>query len=181
MARLNAAAIATLKAAGVSPALWDRANYGDGSKWTGDACGCPDDRCKDGFHHYPDQACGCLATLLELFLKGDGMCPDGVLPPVPRPYGGFYVPRKLTAERVDEDALTGVIVFGTHSVARAQPLADELARREAGSGYRAVFSGCGWWRDGFEHGRRSWVVDHERGRAAVLFGHIEETGEVACG
>jgi hypothetical protein len=36
--------------------------------WHGDACGCTDDRCI-GFHHDPDEPCGCLPVLLADFVK----------------------------------------------------------------------------------------------------------------
>lgn len=32
--------------------------------WRGDRCGCPDDRCRDGYHHDVDDDCGCLTALL---------------------------------------------------------------------------------------------------------------------
>jgi len=60
--RLNDAARAALRDAGISQAAWARAQgFADG-RWHGDACGCPDDRCI-GFHHHGDE-CGCLAVLL---------------------------------------------------------------------------------------------------------------------
>ena len=37
----------------------------DATVWFGDACGCSDTRCKDGFHHEPWEECGCLPVLLE--------------------------------------------------------------------------------------------------------------------
>jgi hypothetical protein len=67
--KLNDAAKAALRDAGISQAAWIRANgYADGT-WGGDSCGCPDDRCKDGFHHFPDDECGCLRTLLDGMLE----------------------------------------------------------------------------------------------------------------
>jgi hypothetical protein len=71
MAKLNEDAKTALRDAGVSQAAWARANYFADSRWGGDACGCPDDRCT-GFHHYPDEECGCLRTLLPQYLRGDG-------------------------------------------------------------------------------------------------------------
>lgn len=66
---LNDAARAALRDAGISQAAWIRAHgYTDG-RWGGDACGCPDDRCKDGYHHYPDGECGCLRVLLDGLLE----------------------------------------------------------------------------------------------------------------
>jgi hypothetical protein len=64
MTALNATAKATLKAYGVTQAGWARQHFTDG-RWHGDACGCPDDRCMDGFHHDPHEECGCLLALLD--------------------------------------------------------------------------------------------------------------------
>ncbi len=73
MVRLNEAAKAVLRDAGVSQAAWARANWMADGKWCGDACGCPDSgRCMNGFHHMPDDECGCLRTLLADYLKGEG-------------------------------------------------------------------------------------------------------------
>jgi hypothetical protein len=33
-------------------------------QWRGDRCGCPDDRCRDGYHHEIHEDCGCLIALL---------------------------------------------------------------------------------------------------------------------
>lgn len=77
--KLNEAAKATLRAAGISPADWARTSAGQlpeggawGDEWTGDACGCPDDRCI-GYHHYEDEECGCLPVLIEQYAAGEGM------------------------------------------------------------------------------------------------------------
>jgi hypothetical protein len=175
--KLTATALATLSESGVSPALWARANYSPDGVWHGDVCGCPDSgRCANGYHHMREDDCGCLPALLTSFLRGEGIFADGVLPPVQREDGRWYVPRKLIAERCadDYDELTGVIVFGTHNPKVAQPVADKLVAAEIGSGHRAVYSGGGWWRDGFERGERRWIGDEVKGRAAVLFGRIEE-------
>jgi hypothetical protein len=69
---LDQAAKAVLRGAGVTPATWARANYSTDGTWSGDACGCPDSRCKDGFHHSPQQKCGCLEALLESYVSGEG-------------------------------------------------------------------------------------------------------------
>ena len=45
----------------------------DSGKWSGDVCGCPDGRCANGFHHMGEDDCGCLPTLLEQYLAGEGM------------------------------------------------------------------------------------------------------------
>jgi hypothetical protein len=73
MAALNATAKAALRDAGISQAAWARANYYSDGRWGGDACGCPDDRCMDGYHHYPDDECGCLNALLTQYLAGEGI------------------------------------------------------------------------------------------------------------
>jgi hypothetical protein len=101
--------------------------------------------------------------------------PDG-LPPIRRQDGRLYRPRKVTAHVLAEDGdlMCGVIVTGTHDAGRALRLARDLVARELGTGYEPVLSGCGWWRNGYEGGRRCWVTDEERGAAGVLFGRIEE-------
>ena len=71
MSALNAAAKAALRDAGVGQAEWARANYSADGSWSGDACGCPDDRCI-GFHHFGPDDCGCLETLLAQYLAGEG-------------------------------------------------------------------------------------------------------------
>ncbi len=77
---LNAAAKAALRDAGVTQAEWARhwfpcnAVPSDPSTeigrpvWLSDACGCPDDRCKDGHHHDPHEDCGCLPVVLGQYL-----------------------------------------------------------------------------------------------------------------
>jgi hypothetical protein len=72
MPELNETAKAMLRDAGITEAEWDRANYGTGSNWTGDACGCPDSRCI-GFHHFHAGDCGCLPVLIDQYLSGEGL------------------------------------------------------------------------------------------------------------
>lgn len=72
MTKLNNDARAVLRDAGVSQAAWARANFSPDGTWCGDKCGCPDDRCMDGFHHFPDDECGCLRVLLAEYLAGRG-------------------------------------------------------------------------------------------------------------
>jgi len=64
MAKLNAAARAAIREAGFTLAEWSRMYGGSDGKWTGDQCGCPDDRCANGFHHMGVDDCGCLPVLL---------------------------------------------------------------------------------------------------------------------
>lgn len=77
MTKLNDFAKATLRDAGISQAAWARANYMRDSKWSGDQCGCPDDRCANGFHHFGADDCGCLPVLIEQYfewLRGADIC-----------------------------------------------------------------------------------------------------------
>lgn len=69
MTRLNATARATLREAGITQAAWARANYSPDGKWRGDQCGCPDDRCANGFHHFGADDCGCLPVLIEQYFE----------------------------------------------------------------------------------------------------------------
>lgn len=93
-----------------------------------------------------------------------------------RPNGKPYRARSVTANAVaDEDGdLCGVIVLGTHDIARAQPLATDYARWQLGEGFKAASPLTGWYRDGFEGGRRRWITDEVRGRAGVWFREIVE-------
>jgi hypothetical protein len=177
---LGDAAKALLREHGISPSLWARANWAPAGDWTGDSCGCPDDRCA-GHHHDAGQECGCLKVLLADFTAGKGtggMFAPGVLPPVRRPYGGFYVPRKLAVVVLDEhgdEEDGGIAVLGTHNEDAAGLLADKAAAQLAGDGWHAADPVRVWWRDGYANGRRCWVADELAGRAGVLFRRIEET------
>ncbi|MEV4902414.1 hypothetical protein AB0K08_13860 [Citricoccus sp. NPDC055426] len=53
----------TLAMYDVTAAEWSRHHFGT-DHWSGDWCGCPDDRCR-GHHHDPDARCGCLTALLD--------------------------------------------------------------------------------------------------------------------
>lgn len=92
---------------------------------------------------------------------------------ITRPDGRLYHPRRVVAYVTGEDA-EGVLVLGTHDLARAQILADQVAEQAAGTGFTAVDPRTGWWRDGFEYGQRAWVADEVRGRAGVWFTEIVE-------
>jgi hypothetical protein len=52
---------------GVTIAGYVRWNFPDGA-WAGDSCGCSDDRCRDGYHHEPNEDCGCLDALLNQYV-----------------------------------------------------------------------------------------------------------------
>lgn len=63
---LNKMARNRILASGLTIAGYSRYWFPNGKgKWGGDACGCPDDRCKDGFHHQPHEDCGCLPVTLD--------------------------------------------------------------------------------------------------------------------
>jgi hypothetical protein len=64
MNRLDDAARAALRDAGISQAAWARRHGWSSGRWGGDACGCPDDRCI-GYHHDRQDDCGCLRVLLD--------------------------------------------------------------------------------------------------------------------
>jgi hypothetical protein len=70
MSALNRVARERIKASGLTIARYVRYHFPSG-RWGGDACGCADDRCKDGFHHYPDEECGCLPVLIEQVFRGE--------------------------------------------------------------------------------------------------------------
>lgn len=63
MAYLSARARERLRLSKVTPEEWAR-RWFDSPTWSGDHCGCPDDRC-EGYHHEAGDACGCLDSLLR--------------------------------------------------------------------------------------------------------------------
>lgn len=67
MARLNEDARLILAGHDVTPREWTKHHQGYG-RWSGDACGCPDDRCI-GHHHDANEPCGCLRALLSDYLR----------------------------------------------------------------------------------------------------------------
>jgi hypothetical protein len=97
---------------------------------------------------------------------------------IQRPNGKPYRPRRIFAQVIGEED-EGVLVLGTHNIARAQGLADRVAESTVGRGFTAVDPCLGWWRDGFESGWRAWVSDEVHGRAGVLFRDVVETGPLA--
>jgi len=94
------------------------------------------------------------------------------LPPITRPNGKVYRPRKLTAGAWENDDYrddwAGCFVFGTHDIDLARPLAEEECRFAFGVQH-VIKPELVWIRDGFESGERRWVYDEVRGRAAVRF------------
>jgi hypothetical protein len=69
MSSMSRATIDALRAEGITRrkyvahiAAWLTYDTPD-PEWHGDRCGCPDDRCI-GFHHGPDEECGCLAVFV---------------------------------------------------------------------------------------------------------------------
>jgi len=59
--KLNDEAKAVLRIAGVTQSEWARQWFGE-TTWRGDACGCPDDRCR-GYHHGKSEPCECVRSL----------------------------------------------------------------------------------------------------------------------
>lgn len=97
------------------------------------------------------------------------------LPPVRRPNGKWYWPRKVNGNAVcdENDNLVAVLVLGTHDVERARPLAEDCARAWTDDDGTAASPGAGWWRDGMRDSRRWWEYDEIRGRAGVWFEVVE--------
>ncbi len=93
------------------------------------------------------------------------------IPPITRPNGKPYQPRRVVGFTLDDDdtgGVTGLIVFGTHDHERAKRLADGLCYRYAADG-DAVGPTSVWWRDMFSRGRREFESDDEHGRPGVHF------------
>jgi hypothetical protein len=66
MATLSRDARQVIKEHGVTVAEYIEHLYGrPGQTWGGDVCGCPDDRCANGFHHAGVDDCRCLPVLLD--------------------------------------------------------------------------------------------------------------------
>lgn len=92
-----------------------------------------------------------------------------------RPDGRRYRPVKVTAEfTVGGDGMEeGVMVCGTHDIARARALAEPyVSRWDAGMAPASPVTG--WWRLGYSAGRMVWLPDEVKGRAAVWFTEIVE-------
>jgi hypothetical protein len=92
--RLNVAAKAALREAGVTQAAWAREHFTDG-KWHGDECGCIDDRCI-GYHHGENDDCGCLPALLATYLRErTAMRDEGIAAGIPAGVVGKMLDRGL--------------------------------------------------------------------------------------
>jgi hypothetical protein len=98
------------------------------------------------------------------------------LPPITRPDGRLYRPRKVVACAVNDgdDLIGGVVVFGTHDVERAARLAQDFTDWQIGRGYAPAVPLTVWWRDAMCSGQRTFEYDEKRGRAGVYFTEIVE-------
>jgi hypothetical protein len=108
---------------------------------------------------------------------------DAPLPPIERPDGRTYRPRKVIAHAWGDDGYElerGAVVFGTHDVERARALAERACADWYGTAH-AVRAEVGWFRDGYVNGRRAWIRDEVRGRAGVWFVASDEDEEGAEG
>ena len=102
------------------------------------------------------------------------------LPIIVRPNGRTYRPRKIIAYAWAGYDDYGVIVFGTHDVERAEPLALDACRSWFGaSGVTAPRNV--WFRDGRVNGERCWFPDEERGRPGVMFEASDNAEEASDG
>lgn len=70
----------------------------------------------------------------------------------------------------------GAVVLGTHDVERARVLAERACASWYGTAH-AVCAEVGWFRDGYEGGRRCWIRDEVRGRPGVWFAASDEDEE----
>lgn len=96
------------------------------------------------------------------------------LPAIERPNGKTYRPRKVVVEPIEmRDGSYAVIVFGTHDVEFARPLATKWITTESDPHDVAGDPCVGWWRDGYEHSDRAWIPDDELGRAGVRFTAVD--------
>jgi hypothetical protein len=66
--RLTRDARTTLRLAGISEKQYSQFHFRTDT-WQGDACGCPDDRCRDGHHHELDDECGCLPASIGHYIE----------------------------------------------------------------------------------------------------------------
>lgn len=92
------------------------------------------------------------------------------LPMIMRPNGRLYRPRKIVAEIYTDyhnEEFGGVIVFGTHDIERARPLAEPIIHSEVGP--VDITEHLDWIHDGMSGGERRFMRDERRGRACVRF------------
>jgi hypothetical protein len=94
------------------------------------------------------------------------------LPPITRPNGKTYRPRRIVArpwENDDaQDNRCGAVVLGTHDIDLARPLAQRECTYRFGMAY-AIKPDVDWFRDGFVYSERAWIRDEVRGSAGVMF------------
>lgn len=92
-----------------------------------------------------------------------------------RPNGKRYRPKKITTAIWDNEEAYGVFddygvfVFGTHDMEFAQPIADDLIKREFEWDQAGFDPYCVWKRLTYRDGHLTWVDDPEKGRAGVHF------------
>jgi hypothetical protein len=90
--------------------------------------------------------------------------------PITRPNGKIYRPRKVVCHSWENDPgfEEGVVILGTHDVEACRAFATEMVQYWI-KGEVADNPRVGWFRDGFESGRRMWVDDPVRGAAGVMW------------
>ena len=94
------------------------------------------------------------------------------LVPITRPNGKLYRPRKITTEPWEnpyDDSEIGALVFGTHDIEAARPLATQVIQWAYDPTFVAGRARLRWLSDKIRNGDPVWVDDAEHGRACVCF------------
>jgi len=121
MTALNTTATAAIKDAGFTLAEWARMHSSTDGKWYGDQCGCPDNRCANGFHHMGTDDCGCLPTLLDQAVTWRQAVRDPNTVALSAPYGLYnWVTVSADAALVTVSATAGR-PDAEHAVVRIEP------------------------------------------------------------
>jgi hypothetical protein len=95
------------------------------------------------------------------------------LPPIERPNGRLYRPRKISVHIIGLDEAEEVVVFGTRDREHAQALAEREVSVMVDSGYTAVFDYETWLRSGYQHGEPWFFHDEDKGRFGLAFAIVD--------
>lgn len=97
------------------------------------------------------------------------------LPPITRPDGRLYRPRKIAVQLMGDDGIEEVVVFGTEDRELAQSLAERDVAVYVDSRCTAAFDYAAWLRLGYQNGEPWWSHDEVRGRFGLVFAVVERT------